>query len=81
MEALERGMWGYIVVVARAAVVVNGVTQTLSSGGLWGVESDSGTEYFAEMERNELAVLRRVLRGLGFSSQAITAAFNRQKGG
>ena len=77
MEGLERGTWSYIKIVARATVVVNGVTQTLSSGGRWGVESDSGPECLAEIQREEMSNLRTILQQLGFSHQAISAAFKK----
>ena len=77
LENLERGQWMYIGIVARAIIVVNGVTQALSSGGLWGVESDGGPEYLAEIRREEMGSLRTILQQLGFSHQAISAAFKK----
>jgi hypothetical protein len=31
--------------------VVNGVCQTITSGGLWGIESDSSRQYLSEVEQ------------------------------
>ncbi len=49
-------------------------TQTITSGGLWGIESDAG-KYFEEVEREELAALCDQLHALGFSKRTIAAAF------
>jgi hypothetical protein len=49
--------------------------QTITSGGLYGIESDSDDSYFAEVESDELAELRGQLKALGFSTRAISAAF------
>lgn len=48
--------------------------QTITSGGLWGVESDSDRTYLSEIETDELAELRERLRALGFSARAVSAA-------
>jgi hypothetical protein len=48
--------------------------QTITSGGLWGVESDSGKDYLAEIESDELADLRKQLTAVGFSKRAIALA-------
>lgn len=49
--------------------------QTLTSGGLWGIESDSDEKYFAEVEQEELSQLRQQLEAIGFSKRAVSAAF------
>ena len=48
--------------------------QTITSGGLWGVESDSGKDYLAEIEADELYELRKQLTAVGFSKRAIATA-------
>jgi len=73
-ESLNRGDWYYIGIRAVADVVIGGVCQTLASGGLWGIESDSGEDYLAEVGRDELAELKKVLYDLGFSKRAIATA-------
>jgi hypothetical protein len=75
MESLHRGDWVYIGLRAEAQVVVDGMVQEITSGGLWGIESDSGREYLAEVETEELASLRQQLRALGFGTRAISTAF------
>ncbi len=77
MEALGRGDWSYVGVIAKAEIQLNGQStiQVLRSGGLWGVESDSGAEYLAEVAKDELAGLRTDLEAIGLGKRAITRAF------
>lgn len=70
MEAYNRGDWGMVGLWAEAAVsYLTGAgghrRETLRSGGLWGIESDSDKAYFAEVEQDELADLRRHLEAFG----------------
>jgi len=75
MERLHRGDWCYIGIRAEAEVSLTGdVMQEVSSGGLWGIESDSSKEYFAEIEADELFELRKQLYAVGFSKRAIATA-------
>jgi hypothetical protein len=75
MERLSRGDWGYIGIRADAEIIVDGVSQEISSGGLWGVESDSDRAYLAEIDGEQLSELREQLRALGFGTRAISTAF------
>jgi hypothetical protein len=76
MEAYNRGDWHCIGVIAKAEIVVNGVTQTLRSGGLWGVESDAGSDDLAEVGKEELTALRGILANLSaFGKVALDRAF------
>lgn len=77
MESMNRQQWGFIGISATAEVQLNGMStiQTIRSGGLWGIESDSGADHFAEVEGEELAALKTELHAIGFSKRAITAAF------
>ena len=76
-ERLNRGDWCFLGIRAEAEVQAetNGAIQTLTSGGLWGIESDSEKSYIEEEETNQLAELRGVLKAFGFSSRAISKAF------
>jgi hypothetical protein len=76
MERLNRGDWCYIGIRAEAEILVPsaGIVQEITSGGLWGIESDSDESYFAEVEAEELADLRRHLAGIGFNKRAIGVA-------
>ncbi len=76
MQAYNRGDWCMIGVYATAQVVISGdVVQTILSGGLWGIESDSGEDYFAEEEANQLHDLREQLTALGFKAKSLSKAF------
>ena len=85
MESLNRGNWCFIGIRAEAEIAVSidphkrtNTTWTLheiTSGGLWGIESDSDKDYFAEVEKEELASLRDQLTALGFGKRAIATAF------
>ncbi len=94
MESLNAGHWGYIGIRAEAEIVlpyqvnkgcVHGhevyiqLTQTVTSGGLWGIESDSERSYLEEVKGEELSQLKGSLRTLGFSARAIATAFKSAK--
>lgn len=74
MEAYNNQQWGMVGVYAQAGIVVAGLTQTVQSGGLWGIESDSDESYFAEIEKEQLSELVTVLEELGFERTAIDEA-------
>lgn len=76
MRDLQRGEWGYIGIKAEAVVKLTGdLTQRISSGGLWGIESDSDPSDFRSIEHEQLDDLRDELHAMGFSKRAVTAAF------
>ena len=75
-EAYNRGDWHMIGIIAKAEIVTLGdICQTIRSGGLWGVESDSGQAYLDEVAQEELAQLRAELGSLGLGKRAIDYAF------
>ena len=67
----ERGDFAFVGVRAEADVVIEGVTQTLTSGGLWGIESDSGDEYIEETALEEYDSLRDILKAVGVSTTQV----------
>ena len=75
MESLNNQDWYYLGIRADARIVIGNLCQDITSGGLWGIESDSGEEYFKEEEENQLSELKDVLKSLGFGTRAISAAF------
>ena len=78
MESLNRGDFCFIGIRAEASYSVGGspaVIQELSSGGLWGIESDSSPADLKETEDEQLSELKEQLKAIGFSSRAISAAF------
>ena len=70
LAAYRAGEWHMKGCWAEALVVTAGVTQTIKSGGLWGIESDSGEEYLREIEEEERAELLCILESLGFDATA-----------
>lgn len=73
-EALNRGDWCYLGVFAVAEVVIGETCQRIRSGGLWGIESDSDSSYFAELRAEQLAELKEQLLALGFSRRSVATA-------
>jgi hypothetical protein len=80
MESLNRGDWCFIGIMAKATVQTeNGVTQHITSGGLWGIESDSG-DYIKEVVKEQLSSLKCELLSFGFSERAIHYAMKKWDG-
>jgi hypothetical protein len=75
MESYNNGDWCFVGIRAEAKIVIGNVCQTITSGGLWGTESDSDDFHFASIEDAELHELRSQLSELGFSKRAIATAF------
>lgn len=75
MEGLNSGSWYFMGIIAKAEIrTESGTIQVVRSGGLWGIESDSGT-YLDEVGKDELENLRLELSALGFGKRAIDYAF------
>lgn len=90
LRQFNDGLFCYIGIIAEAEVNVQVndgqayinrqiapqyLRQTITSGGLWGIESDSDASYLEEIEQEQLSELRGQLHAIGFSQRAITAAF------
>jgi len=71
MESLNNGNWHYIGIRVIAEININGVLQDISSGGLWGIESDSSNDYIKEVEEEEISNLISQLKELGFTDEEI----------
>lgn len=74
IQNFDAGNFYFFGVRAVAEVVIGETYQTIQSGGLWSIESDSEEAYIREIEQDELAALRSILSDLGFSKRAIAAA-------
>jgi len=61
--------WETIGIYATAEVYISGVRQTLRSGGLWGIESDSGEEYLKSVEAEQIAELKTILSELHIETE------------
>lgn len=82
MESLNRRDFCFIGIRAEADISLgvemyrgSFATQTIISGGLWGIESDSDSAYLESVEQEELSDLKAQLLALGFSKRAIAVAF------
>lgn len=62
--------WWCVGVRARVDFVVKGTVQTLFSSGLWGIESDSGDDYFDDVAAEQVAELRDICAELGVTVNA-----------
>jgi hypothetical protein len=69
LEAWQNEKWHFVGIMARATVEIvrNGVgtLYTLDSPGLWGIESDSGEDYFASIFADECETLRADIEAMG----------------
>ena len=76
LAAYERGEWNMIYLYARATVAVDTgadpahnnhwiTRQTLRSGGISGVEDDSGREYLTDLAREQLSELQGIVEAMG----------------
>jgi hypothetical protein len=74
MCALNDGEFEFIGIGAKAEIVIGNICQKVTSGGLWGIESDSDASYLTEIEQEQISELRGVLHEIGFSKRAISAA-------
>jgi hypothetical protein len=80
MESLNAGAWCFVGIIAKAEIVVNGISQTITSGGIWGIESDSDKEKIQSIAKDELDNLRDTLLALGFGKRAIEYAIKKNNG-
>jgi hypothetical protein len=79
LETLQRGDWCYLGIIAKAEIQVKGdVVQVIHSGGLWGVESDSGN-YLEEVAKEQLEELGEQLEAMGIGERAIKHEFKNVK--
>lgn len=79
MESLNNGSWCFIGITAIAEIQLGtDVVQEITSGGLWGIESDDNGTIKQEKE-NELDQLKDQLLAIGFSKRAISTAFKNVK--
>ena len=72
-EAFRRGDFSFVGIRAEAEIIVDGILQTIVSGGLYGVESDAGDAYIKEIACEEYTDLRRILKTLGVPTSELPA--------
>jgi hypothetical protein len=61
----DRGDFSFVGIRAEAQMTVDGIVQTIVSGGLWGIESDADAGYIQEVAGDEYNDLRKILKTLG----------------
>ena len=85
MEKLNRGDWCFLGIRVEAQVILrtnadgSGIVQDITSGGLWGIESDSESSYLESVATDEWAELKEELGSLGFSKRALAMAWKERK--
>jgi hypothetical protein len=70
-QQYQNGDFAFIGIRSEAEIVVHGVCQVITSGGLWGIESDSDRQYQTEIEQEEVDQLKAMLQSLGFSDSEL----------
>src|SRR5260221_5815308 len=78
LDQYKRDVFSFIGIRADAEINIPGgdlafIAQDITSGGLWGIESDSDAAYLKEIEDEQLSELRDQLHAIGFSNRAISA--------
>lgn len=63
---------------AEAEVIIEGVEQTLTSGGMWGIEDDAEDEYLDQIIEQEWETLRVVLKTVGVPTDQLPLAVERE---
>ena len=76
LDSYYNDEWCMLGIRAIATIRINGILQTVSSRGLWGIESDSGDDYKQEVFEEEKIDLFDQLREIGFSEESIKEASN-----
>ena len=66
--------WYMLGIGAKAQVEIAGVIQTITSSGLWGIESDSDDSYLESIEKEQLEELSEILETMGFVQEEIESA-------
>jgi hypothetical protein len=77
----ERGELVDYGIIAEATIVTEentskgyGLTNTIHSGGLWGMSSDSDESYLKEIENEQIEELKEILKEFGFTQKEIEKA-------
>jgi hypothetical protein len=76
---LENNEWYFIGIKATAHTAVSigqgsWKLDQITSGGLWGIESDTDEKYLKEIEQEQLAEVKDYLKEYGFTDEQINTA-------
>jgi hypothetical protein len=74
MESINAGKICMLGIRAEAEITIQGIIQTIRSGGLWGIESDSDQQYFDQVHSEQLTELAEILQDMGFKRDEILKA-------
>lgn len=74
MESYNNKIWQMLFIQAFAEVDIGGVIQRVTSGGIGGVESDSGQDYLDLIEAEQKEELASILKEMGFRKKTIRKA-------
>ena len=76
LDALNNDEWNFIGIQAKAEIHINGISETITSPGLWGIEDDPDESYLEEIYQEQKDELAEMLRELGFSDAQLLEAVN-----
>jgi hypothetical protein len=74
----ENDEFGFLWVRADAEVTIGGVVQTLTSGGMRAIESDTDEDYLDELIAGEWTTLRGVLKTVGVPTEQLPLEVERE---
>jgi hypothetical protein len=78
-EEYRRGNFHFIGVRAEAEVLIAGTMQTLTSSGLYGIESDTDKEELEAIAHEEWSALRAVLKAVGVPTVQLPLEVSRER--
>lgn len=74
LAAYQSGEFSFVGVRAVAEILLSsGILQSIESPGLWGVEDDSGDDYFRSVFEEELSTLRSMLNELNVPPEELSS--------
>lgn len=76
IAAWERDEWRYIGIFLECDLIVSGTVQKIRTPGLWGIEDDSGEDYFNEVAEEQYDELVGILEELGVSERQVPPLAN-----
>ncbi len=74
----QNGDFTFVGIRVEAEVEIDGAMQTLTSAGLWGIESDSEESFLKETAGEEWAQLRETLLTIGVPSKQVPQKLNQR---
>lgn len=72
LDAYRAEEFTFIGLQAKATIALRGVIQTIFSGGVFGVESDSDAAHLKDLAKEEIVEISTILEDLRFTPAEIT---------